>query len=418
MDGLPEARAVLVGVARCASLPDVPAAHHSVQALRGALVAAGAQVDVVEDPKRGTEVCWLLRDAERTLLLYYAGHARLAADGGLLLALAGSDPADPGTWLPFAELRRSVEQVAVPDKLVVLDLCFADAAQWADSAADLAARVEPVAGVVGARTLVHCLASREAIYDARAGGMTYVADAFTRKLHAPAGGRRDAPPAAVADPPDDAVPEPVQYRVSAPRAVRVADHLAVAAAAAVAGGLAWAVGSTAWSVALTAVIGWVLVSSEAHVVWWSRADVGRDGLVLHRGRSPAALLKRGFARRLTTGWDPVERVLVGRAGGRTRVTLHISTEAASRVWDSAPYTGTGGYRYGVLAGRDRGFAWSLGDLDAPADEVGEVFRAAVPPEVDVVVLTAELPFHRARRWALVSYLVLFGGPLVGLALAG
>ncbi|MFE9746750.1 hypothetical protein ACFYOT_17760 [Saccharothrix saharensis] len=550
MGGDDASRAILVGCARYAALPDLPAADRSVQALRSALIGPGSgwptsRVAVVGDAVGAVKVArlveGLLRDDADTLVFYYVGHARLSDDGDVRLAVADSDAADESTWLRARDVLGAVGAHDARTKLVVLDCCFAELPPDVSDVDDLADRVERATD--GA--LVFCLASREGVYDDRAGGLTYLAHALVRsapgrldpaeaarevtRLSPPAGRLRprwapaDEPatpshpepepqalpslpvapaprvppnpgsplaPEALPEPgippdpealphreppphneplphielpldpeppphrelpldpeppphrelpldpeppphpesPPDPGPEvlsreddqPVTFRVSIPRSVRVVEVVGRAAVVGIGPWFGLALGGNGVATVMLTLVVWAVLGAEVHVAWWRRVEVGRTALVLRRGPDPAARL--GFwAKPLPVDWVRAgfERVVVGRARGLTRVTLHVSPEAAGRVWNDVPFTGFGGYRHGVLSGRERGFAWPLGDVHASVDEVASAFRAAVPAGVAVdVVLTVEPRYHRPRRWALVTYLVVFGGLLAGLAFAG
>jgi hypothetical protein len=467
-------RAVVLGCARYAALPDIPAAHHSVQALRSALIGPGSgwplsRVAVLEDPAGSAKVArlveGLLRDAADTLVFYYAGHARLSDDGDLRLAVADSD-GDESTWLRASDVLGPVGAHGARDKLVVVDACFADVPPGVSDIDDLADRVERAIRVRGARTLVFCLASREAVYDDRAGGLTYLAHALVeaapggievaevsrrvaglaldagrlRPERDPADVPAEASDRTPAEPPgaavvhpvvtlsgpepeapapaDEDAAEPVRFRVSAPRPVRAFELVASVVVAALSLALGWTLAGGGVSAVLTALVAWATLRDEVHVAWWREVQVG-DALVLHRRRLLRAF-RREEAKGLAVDWARagIERVVVGRARGLTRVTLHVSPEAGARVWNDTPFAGFGGYRYGVLSGGERGIAWPLGDVDAPVEDVASAFRAAVPAGVPVeVVLNAEPRYHRARRWVLLTYLVVFGGVLAGLAFA-
>ncbi|MBW4718156.1 hypothetical protein [Saccharothrix obliqua] len=441
--------AVLMGGYRGTALPDVVAARHSVQALRGVLTGRpGTRVEVpAAGPRSAGAIAALLGEPADRLLLYYAGHARLTDDGDVLLGLPDSDPDDVSTWLRFADVRASVRAHGAPGKVVVLDCCFTDGADNADSVDDLADRVERATRVDGARTLVFCLASREAVYDDRANGLTYLGHALVRALSrgadvtaaaddpglrgVHAGRLRPTPavePVATAEP-NPAVEgetvaardvEPVRFRVSVPRSVVVYDRVALVAVAAMTVWIGSVLGVDVWAFAMMTLVAARMMESEVHVPWWRWVRVG-DELTLHRGRGVAAFVKRGLKKELSLDWRHagVERVVVGRVGSRSRVNLHVSPDAAARLWNVVPFTGFGGYRYGLFAHGARGLAWPLGDVHAPAEEVAEAFRAAVPAGVDVaVVLNAEPPYRRARRWVLVFYLLFFGSLLLGVSVVG
>ncbi|MFJ6675047.1 hypothetical protein ACIQMJ_28425 [Actinosynnema sp. NPDC091369] len=517
MGGGDAARAILVGCARYAALPDLPAADRSVQALRSALIGPESgwpmsRVAVVGDPvgavKAARLVEGLLRDDADVLVFYYVGHARLSDDGDVKLAVADSDVTDESTWLRARDVLGAVGAHDARTKLVVLDCCFAEVPPGLSDIDDLADRVERA--TLGFGALVFCLASREGVYDDRAGGLTWPARALVRsapdrldpaevarevaRLAPPAGRLRPAPvqapprndhepaaprhlgpgpsphpgpptgpeippdPEAPPDPdiapdpeipsnpeipPDSGIPpdreippdpappadpgpgvlpredhEPVTFRVSIPRPVRAVEVVGRAAATAIGPWFGLTLGGNGLTTVMFTLVAWAVVGAEVHVAWWRRVEVG-TALVLRRADLGSRL---GFGTKpLSVDWARAgfERVVVGRARGLTRVTLHVSPEAAARVWNDVPFTGFGGYRHGVVAGAERGFAWPLGDVHAPVEDVAAAFRAAVPAGVAVdVVLTVEPRYPRPRRWALVTYLVVFGGVLAVLAFVG
>ncbi|MGI5243456.1 YqgE/AlgH family protein [Dactylosporangium sp. CA-139066] len=132
-------RAVLVGGARYASLPEVPAVIRNLNGLAGALQdpdlwgLAPEHCTVLPDPDDARDVSRELRRAadetapEGLLVVYYAGHGLVdPVDGSLVLGLKDTDPAVPyEAGLPFEHIRRAVAGSRARRRLVILDCCYA-----------------------------------------------------------------------------------------------------------------------------------------------------------------------------------------------------------------------------------------------------------------------------------------------------
>jgi hypothetical protein len=222
------------------------------------------------------------------------------------------------------------------------------------------------------------------------------------------------------------------YEVSAPDSVMMVSYLAFVAEAVVFGGFAVLVGPDkgwpAWQLVLLAVALFLVVQGMSiQVPWWGTVAVTSDGFTVTRRRGVVALAKAPWSGKTVVRWRDVdmERAIVGRVTrwvlrdrawrDFSRVTFHVSPAAAAAAWNMPPFAGFAPYREGALPfwlHRDRGFAWTLGDLDAPVDEVETALRASLPATVEVTSLAkhALTPrYHGPRRTRLVSFLLIFGG---------
>jgi hypothetical protein len=132
-------RVVLVGGARYAHLPEVPAVARNVAGLLGAFVdndlwgLPPENCTTVLDPRDPGEVSRVVRHAagevatEGLLVVYYAGHGLVDPfDGKLVLALHDTDPAIPyEAGLQFEHVRRAVAGSRARRRVVILDCCYA-----------------------------------------------------------------------------------------------------------------------------------------------------------------------------------------------------------------------------------------------------------------------------------------------------
>jgi hypothetical protein len=151
MDGLPNAiasRAVLVGVSRYDNLPQLPAVQNNLPALAAALMdPVGWNLPpehclAVPEPTSITQVLNVVedaaRDAQDTLLVYFAGHGLVDPDGKLYLGLPMARPGRIDTGVPYDWLRKAILQGNAQRQVVILDCCFSGRALGAmgDTSAD------------------------------------------------------------------------------------------------------------------------------------------------------------------------------------------------------------------------------------------------------------------------------------------
>ncbi|GAA5160381.1 MULTISPECIES: caspase family protein [Amycolatopsis] len=155
-------RVVLIGTSdyeRHPSLQNLPAVRNNLSGLHRAFVEApGAVFDhlgctVVDSPDSPRSLLVRLRRAAETaedvLLVYYAGHGVLDRNGDLHLTVRETDP-DPygidGTAVPFATVKKIIEDSPAQVRVLVLDCCFSGRAVGAMSAQSAAAEQVEVAG--------------------------------------------------------------------------------------------------------------------------------------------------------------------------------------------------------------------------------------------------------------------------------
>lgn len=133
---------VLIGVSEYDFLEPIPAVRNNVNDLRAGLMrpelwgVPAQQVHVADGMSDPAAAIALIRTAaddvgpDGLLIVYYAGHGLLAPhDGSLVLALRGTDPAQPDrSGLPFQSVRRTVERSGTDRCVVVLDCGYADRA--------------------------------------------------------------------------------------------------------------------------------------------------------------------------------------------------------------------------------------------------------------------------------------------------
>ncbi|SPL97859.1 High-affnity carbon uptake protein Hat/HatR [[Actinomadura] parvosata subsp. kistnae] len=148
---VPGARALLIGTGRHAPgsrLPDLPAVAATLADLRRCLVdRAGldpAAVTSLIDPAGPAQVAEALfraaRDAEDVLLVHYAGHGVVAADGELYLATAATADVNDGPAeyqaLPYKTITNALAACRAARVLLVLDCCYSGRAGAVSRAMD------------------------------------------------------------------------------------------------------------------------------------------------------------------------------------------------------------------------------------------------------------------------------------------
>ncbi|MFF7251466.1 caspase family protein [Embleya sp. NPDC008237] len=128
-------RAVLIGTAGYASLPELTAVTRNLVAMRTMLCdaelwgLADASCRIIADPERAADVVdgveEAAREAKDTLVVYYAGHGLLDADNiDLHLALRHSREFRGYTALSYYYIRQAVLRSPARRRIVILDCCY------------------------------------------------------------------------------------------------------------------------------------------------------------------------------------------------------------------------------------------------------------------------------------------------------
>ena len=129
--------AILIGVSayEYAEFAPVRAARNSLQAMRSMLADpalcgwAPSQLRVITNPisagDLNAEIAAVAAATTGVLLLYYAGHGVLSADGELCLSVTGTQPGRPeASGLPWWALAGTVRNSPAHTRLSILDCCF------------------------------------------------------------------------------------------------------------------------------------------------------------------------------------------------------------------------------------------------------------------------------------------------------
>ncbi|MFB4310532.1 caspase domain-containing protein [Actinomadura sp. GTD37] len=143
-------RAVLVGSHAFASLEDLPGVRNNLTGLERLVRdprvwgLPESHCVVVEQPANAGQVVNAIkraaREAEDTLVVYYAGHGLVdEEDDGLWLALPESQRGEVYTALPYDWVRRAVLADAPKRTVVILDCCFSGRAMTGRMSAGAAA---------------------------------------------------------------------------------------------------------------------------------------------------------------------------------------------------------------------------------------------------------------------------------------
>ncbi|MGW4243006.1 caspase family protein [Nocardia sp. NPDC004722] len=166
-------RALLLGTSRYSDpgLPNLPAVRNNLNALAEIFTSPWATalapehcVPLPDESNRGV-IGAALNDAagqaEDLLLVYYAGHGLIGADGGLYLSMPDTrgEP-DMVSWtaLPFELLRSRLAHAHAANRVLILDCCFSGLA--IDLMADVSSVVSGQLTVAGACTLTSSPANR------------------------------------------------------------------------------------------------------------------------------------------------------------------------------------------------------------------------------------------------------------------
>lgn len=156
----PGARALLIATSEHigSSLPDVPSARRSAQALRDRLVRVcgmpSERVRLLPDPGAPVDVARAVAEeaaaTATTLLVHYVGHGLWGPDGQLYLATGHTDDLVPGLAgyqaYPFAELRQALSSARAASVVVLLDCCFSGRARVPAPSLDRVFDTPPVHG--------------------------------------------------------------------------------------------------------------------------------------------------------------------------------------------------------------------------------------------------------------------------------
>jgi len=166
--------AVLVGTASYdgPDLRDLPAVANNLRDFRAVLTdpqLGGLRAEhcvVVQDPsalpRLGVELASIAKQAEDTLIVYYAGHGLVDDRGALYLALRETDPGHVVyTALPLAWARQAVADSPARNRIIILDCCFSGRAieAMASSSALVLGQIE----IAGAYTLTSAPANETAL---------------------------------------------------------------------------------------------------------------------------------------------------------------------------------------------------------------------------------------------------------------
>ncbi|MET9730291.1 protein kinase [Streptomyces sp. NPDC006458] len=184
-------RAVLIGTAQYRHMPDLPAVANNLYALQRIITDTAlfglpsdhcaVILDAVTPGEVLAPVRQAARDAEDTLIVYFAGHGHQEEeDFHLYLGLHESHPDSPENSLAYPMLRSAVARTRARRRVIILDSCFSGLAMGAMAGADA---VDPAAVLAGqaavAGAYLMCSASRTALALAEP-GETYTA--FTGEL--------------------------------------------------------------------------------------------------------------------------------------------------------------------------------------------------------------------------------------------
>ncbi|MFD7656628.1 hypothetical protein ACFV4N_21875 [Actinosynnema sp. NPDC059797] len=156
----PGARALLIATSTHvgSSLPDVPSARRSAEALRDRLVRVCGmppeRVRLLPDPESPVDVARAVAEeaaaTATTLLVHYVGHGLWGPGGQLYLATTHTDDLVPGLAgyqaYPFAELRQALSSARATSVVVLLDCCFSGRAHVPAPSLDRVFDTPPVHG--------------------------------------------------------------------------------------------------------------------------------------------------------------------------------------------------------------------------------------------------------------------------------
>jgi uncharacterized caspase-like protein len=129
-------RAVLIGSSRYLHLDDLPAVANNLTVFHDLLTDpdvggfADTSCSTLLDAEDAFSVFDILqhaaREAEDTLLVYFAGHGLTGTNNELYLAMRNTRPHVPAiTALPYEQLREAVLETRALKRVVILDCCFA-----------------------------------------------------------------------------------------------------------------------------------------------------------------------------------------------------------------------------------------------------------------------------------------------------
>ncbi|MCC9311825.1 caspase family protein [Kitasatospora sp. RB6PN24] len=125
---------MLIGVSQYVHLAELPAVANNLPALADIFRGANGwslepqHCSVVAEPAdlnaMLTPVAQAAREAEDTLLIYFAGHGLLDDRGDLFLGLTGSYAGQAHTGVPYSMLRSAITTGQAQRHVIILDCCF------------------------------------------------------------------------------------------------------------------------------------------------------------------------------------------------------------------------------------------------------------------------------------------------------
>jgi hypothetical protein len=130
-----KSRAVLIGASQFSSsnMPPLPTVAHGLHEFADALTGPLGQfrpdhTRVLQNPAHASSLLSSIEDAARqaddTLLVYYAGHGMVSSGGQLHLASSDTRPGADFTAAPYDSLRTLISTSRASRKLVILDCCY------------------------------------------------------------------------------------------------------------------------------------------------------------------------------------------------------------------------------------------------------------------------------------------------------
>ncbi|MRH86773.1 hypothetical protein GFY24_04690 [Nocardia sp. SYP-A9097] len=191
-------RALLLGTTSYTDtdLPDLPAVRNNLIGLAEIFTSPWATAlarehcaQLPDESDRGVIGAALnaaAGQAEDLLLVYYAGHGLIGADGGLYLSLPNtrSDP-EMVSWtaLPFELLRSRLAHARADNRVLILDCCFSGLA--IDLMANVSSAVQGQISVAGTCTLTSSPANRPSMAPATAEYTAYTGELLELLRHGP-----------------------------------------------------------------------------------------------------------------------------------------------------------------------------------------------------------------------------------------
>ncbi|MFE9890086.1 protein kinase [Streptomyces scopuliridis] len=160
---------------------------------------------------------------------------------------------------------------------------------------------------------------------------------------------------------------------------------------------------------LPLILGALIAASATLTPPWC-FSLGAEGISLSRLTRPGR--KTVPNSNIAVAWEHIDEVVLVRRrhtsrGSRTAITLHMAATTPADVRSKPPL------RSVDRTGGSSGFAWSMGEVNQPVDELNVAFRAATPLHVTITPATEadaeDLRYHGPRRIpSLVASLLLAG----------